>query len=78
MLKGVFRLDSPNNGRIEINHNWLIDRHGNYLDLTAHQFNLWLDLPVAPEIQIIKPADPLRTRYIFDRSYHLLDPRSPV
>jgi hypothetical protein len=43
-------------------HTWAEDKDGTIIDLTATQFNPYIETP-APTIAIVKPSDPLFARY---------------
>jgi hypothetical protein len=63
--EGYFKLDSPNGkGILSPTHAWCEDAERTIIDLTAHQFNPYLQDKLPWGAQIIRPENPLYRRYI--------------
>lgn len=68
VVMGTFRLDRPTTNygdmpRLEVGHLWNEDNSGAIIELTAAQFNNWLTQPILPGVLIIRPGNPVYSRY---------------
>lgn len=62
--EGNFKLDFPNGeGISEPTHAWCEDAKKTIIDLTAHQFNAYLNEKLSIGVQVIYPKNPFYKRY---------------
>lgn len=62
---GMFRVDKPYSKDLVLaGHFWCEDVTGRIIDLTAIQFNEWLDTPLPEGVLLVNPGDDLYKRYM--------------
>lgn len=66
-VSGRFRVDHLPRRIRKIPHFWVEDADGTIVDLTASQFNIWLNEPIPAGMLVVTSRDPLYRRYKRDK-----------